>query len=75
MFNTVSKKIKVTNWNEIKKGSSIIEEVYKYYEYVQFKRAHFNCTSLDGKGKSGVTYDSNTGRIIEMNFVFNGKIE
>ena len=44
-------------------------------EYIQFKRAYFDCASLDGKGNSGVTYDKDTGRIISMNFVFSGKIE
>lgn len=75
LFNTASKKVSISAWSKIKEGSPIREEIYKYYEYVQFKRAHFDCTSLDGKGNSGVTYDSGTGRITEMNFVFNGTIE
>ena len=56
-------------------ATKIGENVYKYYEYIQFKRAYFDCASLDGKGNSGVTYDKDTGRIISMNFVFSGKIE
>ena len=43
------------------------DDVYTYYEYMQFKRAYFNCES--------VKYSKNTGRIIEMNFKFNGTIE
>lgn len=42
-------------------------DVYTYYEYVQFKRARFDC--IDTK------YDSQTGRIIRMEFEFNGKFE
>lgn len=75
LFNTASKKVSISAWSEIREGSTIRKEIYQYYEYVQFKRAHFDCTSLEGKGNSGVTYDSGTGRIIEMNFVFNGTIE
>lgn len=43
------------------------ERVYAYYEYVQFKRAHFDCI--------GTNYDSDTGRILYLEFQFNGKIE
>lgn len=43
------------------------ERVYAYYEFVQFKRAHFDCI--------GSNYDSNTGRILYLEFQFNGKIE
>ena len=43
------------------------ERVYAYYEYIQFKRAHFDCI--------GTNYDSNTGRILYLEFQFNGKIE
>lgn len=42
------------------------EKVYTYYEFMQFKRANFECT--------GVEYNSGTGRIISMNFEFTGKI-
>ena len=65
-----------TRWDSyLSEGTKIREDVYKYYEYIQFKRAYFDCASLDGKGNSGVTYDKDTGRIISMNFVFSGKIE
>lgn len=40
-------------------------QVYTYYEFMQFKRAKFDCV--------GVEYNENTGRIIEMNFKFTGK--
>ncbi|MCI8759862.1 MAG: hypothetical protein HFJ34_01845 [Clostridia bacterium] len=42
-------------------------DVYTYYEYVQFKRARFNCIDTG--------YDEKTGRIIRMKFEFNGKFE
>ena len=50
------------------------KDICKYYEYIQFKRAYFDC-KFDDTGKSGVEYDNNTGRIIKMTFVYNGKIE
>lgn len=39
--------------------------VNKYYEYVQFKRGIFKCTSVE--------YSLKTGRIIEMDFIFTGE--
>lgn len=41
------------------------EKVYTYYEFMQFKRARFDCTD--------VKYNNGTGRIIEMSFKFTGK--
>lgn len=41
-----------------------------YYEYIQFKRAHFDCSKSDQ-----VVYNQNTGRITSMTFEFNGKFE
>ena len=49
------------------KINELKDNVYKYYEYVQFKRARFDC--------SDVEYDDKTGRIISMTFVFTGKFE
>lgn len=49
------------------------EHIYRYYEYVQFKRLYFDCKQ--DNGNSGVTYDKNTGRITAMNFISNGKQE
>lgn len=66
-FNKNSRKKNITTWNEIKEGSTIRNDVYVYYEYVQFKRAKFNCIS--------VRYNQETGRIVEMNFEFTGKFE
>ncbi len=43
------------------------ENIYIYYEYMQFKRAKFNCENTE--------YNLKTGRIIKMKFKFNGKIE
>lgn len=37
-----------------------------YYEYMQFKRGVFECTNLE--------YDSVTGRVIKIDFIFTGKI-
>lgn len=76
----VEKYIEITedttaSWSNLAPGGNIRKDVYKYYEYIQFKRSYFNC-SKDVEGKtSGVVYDDNTGRITEMYFVGNGKIE
>ncbi len=55
--------------NYSKTGEKILdkfENVCKYYEYLQFTRAHFKCTNvLRNKG---------TGRIVRMEFEFTGKI-
>lgn len=44
-------------WDDLKNdgNGTIKENIYAYYEYVQFKRAHFDCTDI--------TYDNKTGRI------------
>lgn len=46
-------------WDNLEESAdtsgSIRNNIYKYYEYVQFKRARFDCTN--------VTYNENTGRI------------
>ena len=44
--------------------NQVLEDAKLYYEYVQFKRAYFNCTGTD--------YDSNTGRLIKMEFECTG---
>lgn len=51
-------------WTEI---NNLKNDVYTYYEYVQFKRAKFDCTNVE--------YNQQTGRIIKMEFKFNGKFE
>lgn len=65
-FNSASKKVRVTKWDEIKPGSTIRNDVYTYYEYIQFKRLHFDCTE--------VKYNDKTGRIVEMIFTSTGEI-
>lgn len=66
-FNQVSKKVSVNDWNQLKKDSGIRNDVYTYYEYVQFKRARFDCEKTE--------YDKQSGRIINMEFKFTGKFE
>ena len=53
--------------SDLEEGSNYRERVYSYYEYVQFKRANFNCINS--------IYDPDTGRIIYLEFQFNGKIQ
>lgn len=65
-FNVASKKLDISSFDEIDEDSTIREDVYKYYEYIQFKRAYFNCTN--------VKYNSKTGRIISMEFEATGKL-
>lgn len=55
--------------NIIEKIENIMEDVKTYYEYIQFKRAYFDCKSEE------VVYNRNTGRITSMTFEFNGKFE
>lgn len=54
----------INSWGKI--NSEYREDIYKYYEYLQFTRAHFNCTS--------VGYNEGTGRIVSMEFQFTGEI-
>lgn len=42
-------------------------KMYKYYEYSQFTKAKFKCTSLK--------YDDTTGKVNELTFEFTGEIE
>ena len=73
-FNTYNKlspkKQNVTGFPDLANKKN---DIYEYYEYVQFKRLYFNCEQKNRN--SGVTYDKNTGRITEMNFISNGKQE
>ena len=66
-FNEASSKVSITSWDQIKEGSQIRNDVYTYYEYVQFKRARFDCEKVE--------YSQKTGRIIRMEFKFTGKFE
>ena len=50
--------------NKVKNTASI----YQYYEYAQFKKGIFECTSIE--------YDDDvTGRVKTINFNFTGKIK
>lgn len=53
-------------WADIKPGTQIRNDVYQYYEYIQFKRTYFDCTDIK--------YADN-GRITEMYFTGNGNVE
>ena len=48
-------------------GLSVIQnDILKYYQYNQFKRAHFNCVELKY---------TTPGRVKSFNFEFNGEFE
>ena len=71
-FNAASTKVKINSVDDLtnkskspSKKTTIQEDVYTYYEYIQFKRAHFDCENIE--------YDGETGRVISMEFDFNGK--
>lgn len=53
-------------------SSNIKADVNTYYEYVQFKRGIFKCADY-GSDKA-IEYDSNTGRVTGMTFVFTGEL-
>ncbi len=53
------------SYNSIINTNANKEKVYTYYEFMQFKRARFDCTD--------VKYNNGTGRITEMSFKFTGK--
>lgn len=65
---------KIDSYSEIQPGTGKRIKVYKYYEYIQFKRSYFDCISDDSGKNSGVEYDDN-GRITKMTFYANGKVE
>lgn len=61
-----SLKTSLTNlWKVIDENSSFRADLNKYYEYVQFKRAHYKCISTE--------YNTDTGRIVKMQFKFTGE--
>lgn len=64
-FNACTTKLKVSD-----KASLLAEKenAYKYYEYMQFKRAKFDSVS------SAIKYDNSTGRICYMEFSFTGNL-
>ncbi len=55
------KELKINNPNSVDE-----EDILKYYQYQQFKRAHFDCTSLKY---------TDAGRVLKFEFEFNGKFE
>lgn len=63
-----SKILPVNTVQELRNKYGGLDQIYEdalvYYEYVQFKRAVFNCTDSQ--------YDANTGRIISMDFECTG---
>ena len=70
--NNTAYKPSSNNYPDVKKQyDKMISEnknnIFKYYEYVQFKKAVFKCTKLH--------YDEQTGKVDELNFEFTGKIE
>ena len=44
---------------------TIYQDALKYYEYIQFKRAYFDCIEEP-------EYDENTGRILKLEFKCTG---
>lgn len=73
-YNRIYNFQKISSFSDISEDSPIRKDIYKYYEFIQFKRAHFTCKNINKPGESGVTYDKNSGRVIEMQFEFTGKI-
>lgn len=67
IWNKISAKKQATDYNNLKKDSIYRKDVYKYREYIQFKRAKFDCKKAD--------YNENTGRIVSMIFESTGKFE
>ena len=62
--NIATESEKVSNYDELeKKKDEILKLVATYYEYVQFKRAYFECSNIE--------YSKKTGRIIELEFKYN----
>ncbi len=63
-----SKILPVNTVQELRNKYGGLDQIYEdalvYYEYVQFKRAVFNCTDSQ--------YDANTGRIISVDFECTG---
>ena len=53
-----------SEWDTIENRQA---DVYTYSEYIQFKRAKFDCTNVE--------YNQQTGRITSMKFEFTGKFE
>lgn len=63
-FNIASKNVSVSSFSQLLDHRTA---VYTYAEYVQFKRAKFDCDKVE--------YNPKTGRIIKMEFNFTGNFE
>lgn len=64
--------LNATNYKTINGGEKIeaIKQIVSiYYQYTQFKRAYFSCP------ESGITYNSQTGRVVGMEFKVQTKEE
>ena len=62
-YDTVSKQYQKMLYDDQKNA----ENMYKYYEFTQFKKAKFKCTKLN--------YKEETGKVDEIDFLFTGEIE
>ena len=67
-FNSYSSNVKYTETQYDSLKNNEKEYIYKYCEYIQFKRAKFDSDS------SQIVYDNVTGRISKMVFNFTGEI-
>ena len=65
VFNSYSLKTKVNTKADLLGQKN---KAYRYYEYVQFKRAKFDSVA------ESVKYDTITGRIYQMEFTFTGEL-
>ena len=72
-FNRIYNSPKISSFSEIKEGSQIRKDIYIYYEFIQFKRAHFICKNVI-PGEESIKYDKKSGRVLEMQFEFSGRI-
>ena len=59
-------KIKVEKYTDVNTYTNK-DAIFTYYEFIQFKRAIFECKNVE--------YDDGTGRIISMSFEFTGKFK
>jgi len=61
-YENVKKAYDELNQDNRTPNQTIKYDVYKYYEYIQFKRCIFECTNME--------YDKSSGRVTEFNFRF-----
>lgn len=67
--NSLIKDIIGTNYNDLSadEKKQLEKATLEYYQYEQFKKAHFKCVSTK--------YNNDTGRIVYLGFEFTGKFE